>query len=170
MQHHFLQPFTWWLRWLRASGLGALIRVSHTTETSMPWHDIIWWKLSLLMKWKGKRGSNQQLIHKNGRFGHMSDAWQTQAHTYTHTRTKKATQTEGQQPVRNLSVNAEHLGRSITELAQSKIHLIKIGSVQFCSNRISHQRELWSWLTAQRDTCDCHSFTLTSNRCVRLCT
>lgn len=38
--------------------------------------------------------------------------------------------------------NAKHHCHTITALAQSKFHLIKIGSVQFCSTDISIRSEL----------------------------
>lgn len=134
--------------------------------------DIILYGGSYLCWWNGGEERVQSTTDpKNGRFRHMSRARQTSAYTHTYTQIQGQKQHKWKDsPIHSLSVKVEHLSHSITALTQSKIHLIKIGSVQFCSNRISHQWKLWSWLKAQCDTCDCYSFTLTGDRCVRLCT
>lgn len=70
----------------------------------------------------------------------MSGPRQTSAHTHTHVYIKGQKQHKRKDsPIHNLSVKEEHLGCSVTALAQTKIHLIKIGSVQFCSSHISRQ-------------------------------
>lgn len=45
----------------------------------------------------------------------------------------------GQKDVPRLSVKAEHHGLAVTTQAQSKVYLIKVGSIQFCSHPISHK-------------------------------
>lgn len=131
-----------WLRRLRAEAQ-TLIKVSHTAQTSSIWRDIIIrCKLSPMMKRRRKRGSNHQVIPKVvdsdtcqgvGQTGHMC----TNTHTYTHSLKEQNNTNRKDQLIHNLSLRAEHLSHSITALTQSKIHLIKIGSFQFSSKRIS---------------------------------
>lgn len=143
-----------WEQWAQCSYQGQ----PHSSHQQPP--DMILYGGSYLRWWNGREEKVQSTADpKNGQFRHMSGPRQT-SHVhigYTHTQMDK----HNDSPRRNLSVTAENLGHSITTLAQSKIHLIKIGSVQFYSNGISQQWQLSSWLTGHRDTCDCCSFTLT---------
>lgn len=87
-----------------SSGLRALIRVGHTAQTSSPWHDIIWWKLSLRMKRRRREapiinGSQKMVASVLAR--HVSGARQTRhvcsyTHTHTHNRPKREGQSETQ--------------------------------------------------------------------------
>lgn len=72
------------------------------------------------------------------------DEWDVCAHVCKHTHRQGQKQHKQKDTlIHNLSVKREHLGHSIKALAQSKkTLLIKIGSVQFCSNRINHQWKL----------------------------
>jgi len=87
-----------------SSGLRALIRVGHTAQTSSPWHDIIWWKLSLRMKRRRREapiinGSQKMVASVLAR--HVSGARQTRhvcSYTHTHTHTQP---TQTGRPVRD---------------------------------------------------------------------
>lgn len=69
----------------------GLIRVSHAAQISSPWHNIIWWKLSSVMKRWGREGPINTWFEKNGRFRHMSGPSQKRArrHTEIYPRKKK---------------------------------------------------------------------------------
>lgn len=151
-----------WLRRLKAVGSVLLSGSATPLRPAAP--DTILYGGSYLRWWNGGEERVQSTADpKNARFRHMSGASQTRrVCTYTHTHKDKNNTNGKDSRRRYLSLRApEHLGHSITPLTQSKVHLIKIGSVQFCSNRINQRWKLSSWLTAQRDACDCCSFPLT---------
>lgn len=83
----------------------GLIRVSHAAQISSPWHNIIWWKLSSVMKRWGREGPINTWFEKNRRFRHMSGPSQKRArrHTEIYPRKKKLTQMEGQADTQSVS-------------------------------------------------------------------
>lgn len=146
-----------WKQWAQCSYHGQ----PHHSDQPPP--DMKLYDGSYLRWWNGAEEKFQQLIRKNGWFRHMPGARQTRhLHLHTHSLHKQKTTQMGKTVWDTIcQSNWSILAISITTLTESKIHLIKIGSVQFCSNRISHWLKLSSWLTVQCDTCDCCSFTLT---------
>lgn len=134
------------------SGLSALIRVSHTAQTIGP--DTILYGVSYLHWWNGREGDgplnnrSQELVDIGTSGGRKV------RHVQLHTHQGGERQHRQTDKLRhNLSIKAQRPSLSITALAQSKkIHLIIIGSVQFCSNHIKHQKKLHSRLMGQRST------------------
>lgn len=83
----------------------GLIRVSHAAQISSPWHNIIWWKLSSVMKRWGREGPiNTWFGKKWGIQTHVRT--QSKESTQTHRNIpeeKNLTQMEGQADTQSVS-------------------------------------------------------------------
>lgn len=111
--------------------------------------DVIWLYEASYLRWWNVGGREDAIINwLQKKWKIRTRQWAGQdtcalTHTHIHTKLKDHNNTSRKDsPIHNLSGKAEHLSLSITALTQSKIHLIKIGSVQFCRSRISHQWRL----------------------------
>lgn len=102
------QGYEWWLRRLKP-GVSWLLSGSATQpRPAAPWHDIIWWKLSPLMKRRWREGpiNNWSKIKWQILTHVRSQTNKTRAsvhkYTLTHARTN-TTQTEGQFETQSVS-------------------------------------------------------------------
>lgn len=139
-----------WLRRMRVGYSNSYQGQPHRShQQHLTWYDYMVQVISADETQEEERMQSSTDFKKSGRFRHMSGSWTSKTHLnlhkHTHTQRKLKDHNNTNRkdsPIHNLSVNPEHLSLSITALTRSKIHLIKIGSVQFCWNRISHQWRL----------------------------
>lgn len=78
------QGYVGWLRRLKPVGSAFLSGSATPLRPAAPWHDIIWWKLSPLMKWRRSKSPINNRSKKWSIQTHVRSQTNTDTHTHTH--------------------------------------------------------------------------------------